>query len=119
MESWTLLQIIISLALAIFIPAFLIKFTLGKNGGHHLYDKELSPDQIKKLPFTFAYTNAKNKLVGSLITLVGLSFVLLLLNFVCNAFGLANNQKNFWIGVYFASLFFFLLFRFLKIKSKK
>lgn len=52
MNDWTLGSFLFWLAVAIFVPAIIVHFTLGRKGGHRLYDKDnLSKDEIRNLPF--------------------------------------------------------------------
>jgi len=48
---WTLGEFLFWLVLAIFVPATIIHFTLGRNGGHRLFEKDgLTPEEIRDLP---------------------------------------------------------------------
>lgn len=96
MSSWTLGKFLLALLGATFIPAIIIHFTLGRNGGHHLFKGE-------RKPFEFARRYHKKKMLGSLYALIGLFFAVALYPLACilgypmSHFSLNHGQLNTWI----------------------
>lgn len=98
MEQWTLSQIILAFVAVIFIPGIIVHFTLGKNGGHHLFDEELTPEEIKKLPYTMLYFRTKHKLISSSVLAISLLIILTIQRTFCTFIGLSQ-ETNFWVSV--------------------
>lgn len=103
MNDWTLGSFLFWLAVAIFVPAIGIHFTLGRKGGHRLFDKDnLSKDEIRNLPFDMLRKKAIWNLKGSAAAIVGLAVVLALYPFGCliglpiNIFGISDEKLIFY-----------------------
>lgn len=97
MNNWTLGSFLFWIALAIVVPGVIIHFTLGRKGGHRLFDKDnLSADQIKNLPFEMVRKRTIWNLKGSAATIIGLAVALLLYPVACvvgvpiNVFGISD-----------------------------
>jgi predicted tellurium resistance membrane protein TerC len=71
MSDWTLGSFLFWLTAAIFVPAVIIHFALGRKGGHHLYDK-FSETEIKNLPFDMLKKRMAWELKGSSSVIFGL-----------------------------------------------
>ena len=103
MNDWTLGSFLFWLAVAIFVPAIIVHFTLGRKGGHRLFDKEkLSKDEIRSLPFDMLRKRAIWNLKGSAATIVGLAVALALYPLGCliglpiNIFGISDEKLIFY-----------------------
>ncbi|TXT26844.1 MAG: hypothetical protein FD134_371 [Gallionellaceae bacterium] len=99
MNDWTPVSILFWLAVAIVVPGIVVHFTLGRKGGHHLFDKDnLSPDQIRNLPFEMVRKRTIWNLKGSAATMVGLALAMALYPFGCliglpiNVFGISDQK---------------------------
>ena len=105
MSNWTLGSFLFWLVVAILVPAIIIHFTLGRKGGHHLFDKDnLSKDEIKNLPFDMLRKRTIWNLKGSAAAIVGLAVALALYPLGCliglpiNIFGISDEKL-----IYFAA----------------
>jgi len=114
MNNWTLESFLFWLAVAIFVPAIIIHFTLGRNGGHHLYDnKNLSKDEIRSLPFDMLRKRAIWEMKGSAAIIVGLAVALALYPLGClvglpiNIFGISDEKLIFYVAGAVALLIIF------------
>jgi len=99
MNDWTLGSFLFWLAVAIFVPAIIVHFTLGRKGGHHLFDKDnLSKDEIRNLPFDMLRKRTIWNLKGSVAAIVGLLVVMALYPLGCliglpiNVFGISDEK---------------------------
>jgi hypothetical protein len=72
MEDWSAGQVIVALILAVLVPGIVIHFTLGRNGGHHMFD-DMSPEERRNMPIEMAKRTIKNRLIGGFGVLVGLA----------------------------------------------
>lgn len=104
MTDWTLGEFAFWLAIAVFVPAILIHFTLGRNGGHHLYDnKNMTPQQIRNLPVDMMVKRVRWGLQGSAMTILAFGILALLYPLGCllglpiNGWGLSDKALLFWI----------------------
>ncbi len=103
MNDWTLGSFLFWLAVFILVPAIIIHFTLGRKGGHPLFDKDnLSKDEIRSLPFDMLRKRTIWDLKGSAAAIVGLVVALALYPLGCliglpiNIFGLSDEQLIFY-----------------------
>ena len=99
MNDWTLGSFLFWLAVAIFVPAIIVHFTLGRKGGHRLFDKDkLSKDEIRSLPFDMLRKRTIWNLKGSAAAIVGLAVALALYPLGCliglpiNIFGISDEK---------------------------
>lgn len=99
MNDWTLGSLLFWLAVAIFVPAIIVHLTLGRKGGHRLFDKDkLSKDEIRNLAFDMLRKRTIWNLKGSAAALVGLAFALALYPLGCliglpiNIFGISDEK---------------------------
>ena len=99
MNNWTLGSFLFWLVVTIFVPAFIVYFTLGRKGGHHLFDKDnLSKDEIRGLPFDMLRKRTIWNLKGSAAAMTGLAVALALYPFGClvglpiNIFGISDEK---------------------------
>lgn len=99
MNDWTLGSFLFWLAVAIFVPAIMVHFTLGRKGGHRLFDKaSLSKDEIRNLPFDMLRKRTIWNLKGSAAAIVGLAVALALYPLGCliglpiNLFGISDEK---------------------------
>lgn len=84
MSNWTAGSFLFWLAVVIIVPGLVIQFTLGRKGGHHLYDKDkLSQRQIKNIPYEMIKKRTVWGLKGSASALVTLALVALLYPLAC------------------------------------
>lgn len=84
MNDWALGSFLFWLAVAIFVPAIIVHFTLGRKGGHHLFDKDkLSKDEIRNLPFDMLRKRTIWNLKESAAAIVGLAVALALYPLGC------------------------------------
>lgn len=84
MENITLGSFLLLLTIVIFIPAIIVHFTLGRNGGHHLYDKlGLSQRQIRDLPIHMLKKRLLWNTNGSLYTFIGLLIAMIIYPLGC------------------------------------
>lgn len=97
MSHWTLGSFLFWLAIAIFVPAIVAHFTLGRKGGHRLFERDnLSADEIRNLPLEMLKRRTVWNLKGSAATLVGLLIALALYPAGCllglpiNVFGISQ-----------------------------
>lgn len=97
MHDWTLGSFLFWLLIAIAVPALLVHFTLGRNGGHHLFAKDrLTSEATRKLPLTMLKNTTRWRLKGSAATLLGLMVALVLYPLGCmiglpiNVFGIPD-----------------------------
>ena len=97
MNDMTPGSVLLALVLAVLIPALIIHFTLGRNGGHHLF-KNMPKDKVKELPLAMMRSRIRNNLRGSFAMFVGLGVALSLYPLACklglplNVFGLTDEQ---------------------------
>lgn len=105
MKSWTLGSFLFWFALAILVPGIIVHFTLGRKGGHHLFDDDkLSADEIKNLPFEMARKRTVWNLQGAGATIIGLAVALVLYPLGCliglpiNVFGISEQKLIFYIA---------------------
>ena len=117
MDTWSPLQVILALLAAIFIPGILVHFTLGRNGGHHLFDQSLSREEVKNLPFSMLSFRIRNNLIGSLAILIGGGAVLFILNTICGALGI-ETSRDFWVAVALFSFFALVVIRLFLLRKK-
>jgi len=103
MNDWTLGSFLFWLAVAIFVPAIIVHFTLGRKGGHRLFDKDnLSKDEIRNLPFDMLRKRTIWNLKGSAAAIVGLAVALTLYPLGCliglpiNVFGITDETLIFY-----------------------
>ena len=103
MNDWTLGSFLFWLAVAIFVPAIIIHFTLGRKGGHRLFDKDkLSKEEIRNLPFDMLQKRTIWNLKGSAAAIVGLAVALSLYSLGCliglpiNIFGISDEKLIFY-----------------------
>jgi predicted RND superfamily exporter protein len=74
MTHWTPGMFLGALVAVIFIPALVLYFTVGRKGGHHLYDKDnLSPEEIRELPFRVSRKLFFLDIKGTLAALIALA----------------------------------------------
>lgn len=99
MNNWTPGSLLFWFAVAIVVPGIIVHFTLGRKGGHHLFDKDnLSADQIKNLPFDMVRKRTIWNLKGSAATIIGLAVGMLLYPIAClvglpiNVFGISDQK---------------------------
>lgn len=99
MNDWTLGSFLFWLAVAIFVPAIIVHFTLGRKGGHRLFDKDkLSKDEIRNLPFDMLRKRTIWNLKGSAVAIVGLAVALALyplgylIGLPINIFGISDEK---------------------------
>ncbi len=84
MNDWTLGSFLFWLVVVILVPAVIVRFTLGRKGGHHLFDKDnLSESEIRNLPFDMLRKRTIWNLKGSAAAIVGIGVVLALYPFGC------------------------------------
>lgn len=114
MTHWTLGEFLFWLLIAILVPALIVHFTLGRNGGHHLFDKDgLSPKEIRDLPFKMFRRREERKFKSSLALLIGLVAAMVVYPLGCivgipiNVFGISDQTLFYMIagGVAVAILF--------------
>jgi hypothetical protein len=117
MDTWSPLQVILALLAAIFIPGILVHFTLGRNGGHHLFEKNLSQEEIKSLPLSMLSFRIRNNLIGSLAVLIGGAGVFFILNTICGALGI-ETSRDFWIAVTLFSFLALVIIRLFLLRKK-
>ena len=105
MNNWTLGSFLFWFALAIVVPGVIVHFTLGRKGGHHLFDKDnLSDDQIKNLPFEMVRKRTIWTLKGSAATIIGLGVAIMLYPVAClvglpiNIFGISDQKLIIYAG---------------------
>jgi len=104
MNNWSTGSVLFALLLAVFVPALVIHFTLGRKGGHHLF-KDVPEKKIGDLPFEMMRFKIRNNLRGSFATLVGLGVALALYALACkvglplNVFGLSDQKLTFAIAL--------------------
>lgn len=99
MNDWTPGSLLFWFAVAIIVPGVIVHFTLGRKGGHHLFDRDnLSPDQIRNLPFEMVKKRTIWSLKGTAATIVGLAAAMLLYPLGCliglpiNVFGISDQK---------------------------
>ena len=104
MNNWSLGSVVFWFALAIFVPALLVHFTLGRKGGHHLFDKDgLTPEEMRKLPLDILHRRIGRQVKGSKAVLAGLLVVVVLYPLGCrlglpiNVFGIPEQKLNIYI----------------------
>jgi hypothetical protein len=104
MNNWSPGSVLFWLATAIFVPALLVHFTLGRKGGHHLFDKDgLSPEETRKLPLEILRRRIARQVKGSTAVLAGLLVVVVLYPLGCrfglpiNVFGISEQKLNMYI----------------------
>lgn len=117
MENFSNPQIIVLLVLAVLIPGIIVHFTLGRKGGHHMFENDLSKDEIKNLPISMLAFRTRNNLIGSLVVLLGTATVMYISKIVCNAFGITSD-KDFWIIAGLFSLGYLVLLSLVLLKRK-
>jgi hypothetical protein len=117
MENFSNVQIILLLVLAVLIPGIIVHFTLGRKGGHHLFEKDLTKGEIRDLPFSMLTFRTRNNLIGSLVVLLGTATVIYISKIVCNAFGVTS-EKDFWIIAGLFSVTYLVFLRFFMMKRK-
>lgn len=117
MDAWSPLQVILALLAAIFIPGVLIHFTLGRKGGHHLFEKSLSQEEVRGLPVSMLSFRLRNNLIGSLAVLIGGAGVIFILNTICGALGI-ETSRDFWIAVALFSFFTLVIIRLFFFKKQ-
>ncbi|MGE0079658.1 MAG: hypothetical protein AB7U81_00005 [Thiohalomonadaceae bacterium] len=105
MNDWTLGSFLFWLAVVIFVPAILVHFTLGRKGGHRLFERDnLSREEIRKLPFTMARRKVAWNLRGSAAAVVGLAIAMALYPLGCliglpiNVFGISDETLIYYLA---------------------
>lgn len=104
MADWGTGSVILALLLVVFIPALLVHFTLGRNGGHHLF-KNVPKEKIRDLPYEMMRSRIRRDLRSSFATLVGLCVALVLYPLGCrlglpiNFLGLSDQALVFYVTV--------------------
>jgi hypothetical protein len=79
MNDFTPASFLFWIAVAVLVPALVVHFTLGRKGGHHLWDgNRLSPDEIRNLPFDMARKRTARSLKSSATAVIGLLLALAL-----------------------------------------
>lgn len=93
------------LVLAIYVPALLVHFTLGRNGGHRLFEKDgLTPEEVRALPFQMLSRKLERQGRSAFAVLMGMAVALVVYPLGCliglplNALGLSN-QTLFYLIV--------------------
>lgn len=106
MNDWSLGGLLAWFAAAIFVPALLVKLTLGRKGGHRLFDDDPSVKDVRALPLEMTRRRTVWKLKGSAAMLAGLGMALVLYPVACllglpiNAFGWPREKLIYYtIGV--------------------
>ena len=104
MNDWTLGSFLFWLAVVIAVPGVIIHFTLGRRGGHHLFDKDgLSADELRRLPLTMTGRRIRRDITSSAATLTALVVVLALYPAACligvpiNVLGIAPGKLVWWL----------------------
>ena len=105
MNDWTLGSFLFWLVVAILVPAIIVHFTIGRKGGHHLFDKDgLSKDEIRNLPLDMLKKRTVWNLKGSAAAIVGLAVALVLYPLGCliglpiNIFGISDEKLIFYVA---------------------
>ncbi len=105
MNDWSLGSFLFWLAVVILVPAIIIHFTLGRKGGHHLFDNDnLSNGEIRNLPFDMLLKRTIRNLKGSAAAMVGLVIALTLYPLGCliglpiNIFGISDEKLIFYVA---------------------
>lgn len=97
MSDWSIGSVLLALLAAIFVPALLVHFTLGRNGGHKLF-KGKTREEIRDMPYEMMRTRVGNRLRSSAATLIGLFVVVVVFPLSCrigmpiNFLGLSDRQ---------------------------
>lgn len=99
MNDWTFGSVLFWLVVAILVPGIIVHFTLGRKGGHHLFDKDgLSEDEIRNLPLHMLQKRTTWNLKGSAATIIGLAVAMALYPLGCliglpiNIFGISDEK---------------------------
>lgn len=103
MNDWSLGSVLFWLLVAILVPGIIVHFTLGRNGGHHLFDKDgLSEDEVRNLPMDMLEKRTLWNLKGAAAAIIGLVFVMVLYPLGCliglpiNVFGISDEKLIFY-----------------------
>jgi hypothetical protein len=84
MNDWTVGSVLFWLMVAILVPALIVHFTLGRKGGHRLFENDgLSKDEIRNLPLEIVRKRTLWNLKGSAAAFVAVAFVLALYPLGC------------------------------------
>ncbi len=67
--------VLVALLLAVFVPALIVHFTVGRNGGHRLFE-DMPPDQVRDLPLEMVRFRLRHQLRGAIAILSGLAVAL-------------------------------------------
>jgi hypothetical protein len=104
-HDWTLGSFLFWLAIAVAVPAIIAHFTVGRRGGHHLFDRDgLSDEEIRQLPFTMFKRRTIRSLRGSAAVAVGIAAALALYPLGCllgipiNVFGMSDQALMFCVA---------------------
>ncbi len=99
MDNLTPGSLLFWFSIAIIVPGIIVHFTLGRKGGHHLFDKDnLNENELRQLPYEMVRKRTVWKLKGSAATLGGLGVVMILYPLACllglpvNLFGLSREK---------------------------
>lgn len=103
MNAWTLESFLFWLAVVIIVPAIIVHFTLGRKGGHHIFNKDnLSREELRNLPFDMLKKKTTRNLKGSAAAIIGLVVALALYPLGCltglpiNIFGISDEKLVFY-----------------------
>ncbi|MRR50403.1 MAG: hypothetical protein EG825_05730 [Rhodocyclaceae bacterium] len=103
MNDWTVGSFLFWLAAAILVPAIIVHFTIGKNGGHRLFEKDdLSKDEIRNLPLEMLRKRTRWNLRGSAAAFFAVAFVMVLyplgslIGLPINIFGISDEKLIFY-----------------------
>lgn len=108
MNNLSLGTLLMWFAIVIFVPAIVIHFTLGRKGGHHLYDdRKLSPEEIRRMPFEMSRRKTIWHLKGAATTIAAVLIVAVgyplgcLVGLPINALGISDRKLTYFaiIGV--------------------
>lgn len=94
-------QTLLALLAAIIVPGLIVHFTLGRQGGHHLFGN-LPPEEAKRLPQKYLDDQLRRQGRGATSTLLALVVALTVYPLACrlglplNAWGLSPTQLFWW-----------------------
>lgn len=106
MKDWSPGSLLIAFVLAVLVPALLARFTLGRKGGHHLFDRDgLTPEEIRRLPLEMARRRTVWSIKGLLAALVAFAIVLVgyplacLIGLPVNVFGISREKLLYALAI--------------------